>query len=97
MVLLDLFAGEYIINKEYDGMLKREQFFGRLSSHAPYIELPCIGHEFTSFFNYAKLDPDCIEYYGYRMVFASICEHASSAFIFASTSSDQFSHAAAST
>ena len=30
---------------------------------------------------------------GYRMVFASICEHASSAFLFASTSSDQFSHA----
>ena len=29
---------------------------------------------------------------GYRMVFASICEHASSAFIFASASSDQFSH-----
>ena len=29
---------------------------------------------------------------GYRMVFASICEHASSDFIFASTSSDQFSH-----
>ena len=27
------------------------------------------------------------------MVFASICEHASSAFIFASTSSDQFSDA----
>ena len=27
------------------------------------------------------------------MVFASICEHASSAFIFASSSSDQFSHA----
>ena len=27
------------------------------------------------------------------MVFASICEHASSAFIFACTSSDQFSHA----
>ena len=27
--------------------------------------------------------------YGYRMVFASTCEHASSAFIFASTSSDQ--------
>ena len=27
------------------------------------------------------------------MVFASICEHASRAFIFASTSSDQFSHA----
>ena len=27
------------------------------------------------------------------MVFASICEHASCAFIFASTSSDQFSHA----
>ena len=27
------------------------------------------------------------------MVFASICEHASSAFIFASASSDQFSHA----
>ena len=27
------------------------------------------------------------------MVFASICEHASSAYIFASTSSDQFSHA----
>ena len=27
------------------------------------------------------------------MVFASICEHASNAFIFASTSSDQFSHA----
>ena len=27
------------------------------------------------------------------MVFASIREHASSAFIFASTSSDQFSHA----
>ena len=27
------------------------------------------------------------------MVLASICEHASSAFIFASTSSDQFSHA----
>ena len=26
------------------------------------------------------------------MVFASICEHASSAFIFASTSSDHFSH-----
>ena len=30
---------------------------------------------------------------GYRMVLASICEHASSAFIFASTSSDQFPHA----
>ena len=30
---------------------------------------------------------------GDRMVFASICEHASSAFIFASTSSDQFSNA----
>ena len=30
---------------------------------------------------------------GYRMVFASVCEHASSAFIFASTSSDQFSDA----
>ena len=30
---------------------------------------------------------------GSRMVFASIYEHASSAFIFASTSSDQFSHA----
>ena len=30
---------------------------------------------------------------GYRMVFASICGHASSAFIFASTSSDQFSRA----
>ena len=28
---------------------------------------------------------------GYRMVFASICEHARSAFIFASGSSDQFS------
>ena len=27
------------------------------------------------------------------MVFVSICEHASSAFIFASTSSDQFCHA----
>ena len=27
------------------------------------------------------------EYEGYRMVFASICEHASSVFIFASTSS----------
>ena len=27
------------------------------------------------------------------MVFVSICEHASSAFIFASTNSDQFSHA----
>ena len=27
------------------------------------------------------------------MVFASICEHASSAFTFASTSSDQFCHA----
>ena len=27
------------------------------------------------------------------MVFASICEHASSAFIFASTSSDPISHA----
>ena len=26
---------------------------------------------------------------GYRMVFASTCEHASTAFIFASTSSDQ--------
>ena len=32
-------------------------------------------------------------YKGYRMVFASICEHASSAYIFASTSSDQFCHA----
>lgn len=30
---------------------------------------------------------------GYRMVFASICEHASSAFLFASTSSDPISHA----
>ena len=29
----------------------------------------------------------------YRMVFASICEHASRAFIFARTSSNQFSHA----
>ena len=27
------------------------------------------------------------------MVFANICEHASSAFIFASTRSDKFSHA----
>ena len=34
-----------------------------------------------------------VEIEGYRMVFASICEHASSAFIFASTSSDQFCHA----
>ena len=31
-------------------------------------------------------------YKAYRMVFASICEHARSAFIFASTNSDQFSH-----
>ena len=30
---------------------------------------------------------------GYRMVFASICEHVSSAFVFASSSSDQFSNA----
>ena len=30
-----------------------------------------------------------LQYEGYRMVFASTCEHASSAFIFASTSSDQ--------
>ena len=30
---------------------------------------------------------------GYQMVFASLCEHASSVFLFASTSSDQFSHA----
>ena len=30
---------------------------------------------------------------GYGMVFASICEHASSAFIFPSASSDKFSHA----
>ena len=30
---------------------------------------------------------------GYRIVFASICEHVSSAFIFASTSSDQVGHA----
>ena len=30
---------------------------------------------------------------GYQMVIASICDHASSAFIIASTSSDQFSHA----
>ena len=29
----------------------------------------------------------------FASVFASICEHASSAFIFASTSSDRFSHA----
>ena len=29
----------------------------------------------------------------YRMVFASICEHAGSTIIFASTSSEQFSHA----
>ena len=29
----------------------------------------------------------------YRMVFVNICKHASSAYIFASTSSDQFSHA----
>ena len=36
---------------------------------------------------------DRVLFKGYRMVFASICEHASSAFIFASTSSDQFSHA----
>ena len=36
-------------------------------------------------------------YKGYRMVFVSICEHASSAFIFASTSSDNFLMRAAST
>ena len=30
---------------------------------------------------------------GYRMVFVSIYEHASSVFIFASASSDQFPHA----
>ena len=34
-----------------------------------------------------------VQFKGYRMVFTSICEHASSAFIFASTSSAQFSHA----
>ena len=32
-------------------------------------------------------------YKGYRMAFANICERASSGFIFASASSDQFSHA----
>ena len=30
---------------------------------------------------------------GYRMVLSSICEHVSSAFVFASASSEQFSHA----
>ena len=36
-------------------------------------------------------------YEGYRIVFASICQHASNAFIFASASSDQFLLRAAST
>ena len=34
-----------------------------------------------------------LKYKGYRMIFASICKYANSAFIFASASSDQFSHA----
>ena len=38
-----------------------------------------------------QVKPDLVK--GYRMVFASIWEHANSAFIFASTSSDQFCRA----
>ena len=33
-----------------------------------------------------------LKYKGYRMNFASICKHANSAFIFASSSSEKFSH-----